>query len=90
MSTTTERTNGTPAEQRNPLGSLLKLLSRPGTQSPGIPASPAALLSPFVQRAAQLALLEGPKGNAARAAIRQIITGFQELAALVRDTATKD
>ncbi|MGH9487139.1 MAG: hypothetical protein ACRD04_06055 [Terriglobales bacterium] len=87
MPLTGSETKATPAEGRNGLGNLLKILQ--GAQAPaaGKPGAGSAALASLAKRSADLALEEGPRGNAARHALRLIIEGFRELGELLKENA---
>lgn len=74
-----------PAEERNPRETLLRLLR--GAQAPpaGLLNAPPPELRAFLKDAFEACLADGPRGNAARGALRKIISGFQELSTAIRD-----
>ncbi|MGH9717624.1 MAG: hypothetical protein ACRD4R_12985 [Candidatus Acidiferrales bacterium] len=87
MPLTGSETKATPAESRNGLGNLLKLLQGAQTPAAGKRGAGSAALASLAKRSAALALEEGPRGNAARHALRLILEGFQELGDLLKETA---
>lgn len=84
------RTDQNTEKGANPRERLLQLLNQAQGSPAGLLNAPPAELTAWLKKIFALALEEGARGNAARAAIRQVIDGFQQLAALQEITRPKE